>query len=626
MNGPDASGADASVVERRALWGVLTVALLLRMLQIAAAARSPITFNPGADESYYLQFGAWVAAHGLAVPTDFAFMDPAYGYLLGGVLGAFGGSVLAVYLLQAILDVVTTWLIHRCASDIGGSRSGLLAAAVYALCATAIMFTTTALKATLVAFCAAVWTLLALRLLRRPSAWRWLGIGLFGGLIVGVRGNLLLWSLGALVALPWLLPARRTGRRFADLSILALGVCVGLSLWSVRHAELGLGWSPLPFNGGIVLHHTYNPGNPRALMQMPEFVNYRHPLEIWHGYAREAERLHGRPMSPREVSAYWQGEALNYLFDHPAQFASNALRKLRELVAAPEIPNNRIYTQERALSPVLSVLPAPFPWLFGLGCTGLVLLVLHDRRTWAALIPLAACVATALIFFPEDRFRFHGVPTLAIGAGFALDRLLAWWRAADLRRATIVLVCVAALVGLSFALGRGVRYPERELEREAWGYLRMGQTQQAETLAHEAIATGEDNARLHELLGFLAAQRGDHALAVRHFGAAVALRPKAAGSWFSLAASLAETGDITAALAAIDAALEREEAPEFMLRKAQLLERAGDTGQAAAWYRRAAATASTEVAEAARARLRQWCADSSSAFAACADRSDAPEP
>lgn len=597
----------------RLLLGVLLTALVLRVLQVASAARSPITFNPGADESYYLQFGEWVAAHGLAVPTTFAFMDPAYGYLVGAVFAAAGPAVLAVYLLQAILDVVTAWLLYRCGVALGSTRGGLVAAAIYAFYGTAILFTTTALKATLVAFCAAGWTLLALRALQRPTAMRWIALGLAGGLVVGVRGNLLLWSIGALASLPWLAPRMSVRRRVVDAGTLALGLAVGLSVWSLRHAQLDLGWSPLPFNGGIVLHHTYNPSNPRALMQLPEWVNYRHPVEIWRGYAREAERIHGRPMSPREISSYWQREALEYLTANPAGLAINVSRKLRELVAAPEIPNNRIYTQERALSPVLSALPAPFPWVLALGLAGLAVLLVRDRRAWAVLIPLATCVATALVFFPEDRFRFHGVPTLIIGAGMVVDRLIAWTNARSWIPVAVAGTAIAVIAALSLALGRGVHYPTREIEREAWGYLRMGDAARAEALAREALASGDDNARVHELLGFLASRRSDHAEAVRHFGAAVALRPNAAGSWFSLAENLDKSGDTQAALASIDAALGREPLADYALFKGRILERLGDQASAIDAYRQAADAGpepeSADAADAATARLRALCGD-----------------
>src|SRR5690606_27255550 len=145
-------------------------------------------------------------------------------------------------------------------------------------------------------------------------------------------------------------------------------------------------------------------------------------------YKREAERLHGRSMTPREVSSYGQGQAVEYALDHPAQLARNAARNLRQFVAAPEIPNNRSFSQERALSPVLSALPAPFPCSSALALPGLALLLRDVRSGWAVRIPQAACQSTALISFPEDRFPRHGVPALAIAAGILLARVPVCWK------------------------------------------------------------------------------------------------------------------------------------------------------------------------------------------------------
>jgi Tfp pilus assembly protein PilF len=547
---------------RGLLW-VMLVAAALRLLHLASAARSPMTFNPGPDEDFYLQFGAQVAANGLTTPLDFAFMDPLYGYFAGGVFGVVGANVLALYGVQVVVDLITLVVLHRCGLELGRPRAGLVAAGAYALCATAIMFTATALKATWVAAFVAIWLLLSLRVLAGPRASRWLVLGLCCGLAVGLRSNLLLIALGSIILLPALLPARSgTAARARGALCLSLGVMLGLAPWMARNASLGLGWTPVPLNGGIVLHHLYNARNPTAETALPEFVDYRHPIAIWRGYRREAERILGRELTPKEVDRFWRSEARAYVAAHPIQTASNALRKLGLFVAWPEIPNNRSFEEERQFSTVLARLPAPFGWLLAFGVPGLVLLVLSDRRGWAAWLPLGTCVATIMVFFAEDRFRFHAVPILALGSGLAADQCWRWARARE-TRAIFGLALSCAAIGLSSAaLARIVPNARIEASRQAWGYLRMGETARAERIVDEGLARGDPDAALHDLRGFLAARRGDHRLAVEAYTRSIGLRPNATETRVQLARSLWAERRHAEAIAMLEGAIERHPQPE----------------------------------------------------------------
>jgi 4-amino-4-deoxy-L-arabinose transferase-like glycosyltransferase len=570
---------DAAVGVRHArqLLLVLAIAALLRLLHIGNAMRSPLTYNPGPDEDFYLQFAAQVAEHGLSIPVEFAFMDPLYGFMAGALFSLTGTSVFALYLLQSAVDVGTAAAIYLCGRELGRERAGLFAAALYALCATAIMFAATALKATWVAAYVAWWSWLALRALVRPTPWRWWAVGLVGGIAVGLRSNLLLLALLALLLLP--LVAASMGahrRRLAVLSVgTTLALLIGLLPWTFWNVHMGLGPTPVPYNGGIVLHHLYNASNPEARSIYPDFVARRHPLEIWHGYRREAERRIGHDLDPAAVSAYWRGEAVSYIAAHPGQSLNNALRKLAESLAPVEVPNNRSLPEEVRYSSVLAALPAPFPWLLALGVPGLALLFRHDRRALILLAPLATCFATMAVFFPEDRFRFHALPALALGAGVLLDRLPHWrhmGREGILATATALGIALLT-TAVSHQFGKGIPPPRVQTSREAWGYLRMGEPVAAERLAHAALANGENDPGLHELLGAIAASKGKHARAIAHFRSALAAHGDSHGLLYHIALSQHAVGAHSEALDSITLALALASPPEYQQLRADLLRR-----------------------------------------------------
>jgi len=81
------------------VFGVLFFVLLVRLLHMASAMTSPLTYQAGPDEEFYWRFGQAVAAGQGQDSPEFTFMDPAYGYLLGGIFKLFGANLFVVYLL-----------------------------------------------------------------------------------------------------------------------------------------------------------------------------------------------------------------------------------------------------------------------------------------------------------------------------------------------------------------------------------------------------------------------------------------------------------------------------------------------------------------------------------------------
>ena len=110
-------------------------ALALRLLHLSSAVDSPFSYHLGADEDYYLQFGQWVAGISTADGHQFAFMDPAYGYLLGLVFMVTGSNPFAALFLQTVVDALTVTGICLVGHALGRMRGGIYGAMLYALTA-----------------------------------------------------------------------------------------------------------------------------------------------------------------------------------------------------------------------------------------------------------------------------------------------------------------------------------------------------------------------------------------------------------------------------------------------------------------------------------------------------------
>jgi 4-amino-4-deoxy-L-arabinose transferase-like glycosyltransferase len=554
------------------LW-ICAVTLLIRLAHLFFAMRSPFTHELGPDEDYYFRFAQAVASGQGALTPEFGFMDPAYGYLLGVLFWLLGAKLVSVFVLQILADTFTALCLFLIGRELGRPRAGLVAAALYGLTATAVMFSTTLLKDPLAAGYMALWVLLGLKLLRGQTRQAWLLFGLWCGLGVGLRANLLLMSgLGAAL-LAWL-SVTWAGRSLREtrprLALFAAGLALPLVLLAARQHAISQSFSPLPNNGGVVLHQLYNPDNPAAVTWVPPFVSHAHPSEIWRGYAEEAQRRTGRTVTPREVDRYWRGEARRYILAHPGQVAANMGRKLLEFTAYVEVPNNRSFEDERLFSPVLRLLPAPAGWLFALGVPGVVLLLARDRRGLLVVAPILATLFTFTVFCPEDRFRFHCIPLLALGAGLFLDDLYGWIVSRATRKWAAGAVAAALLGAVSLVVSSQMPQPEPNWGRALWGYLKMGRVAEAKAAADRLAPQSRGTASVEEALGYIAAAERRDRDAAEHYRRAIQLRPGNHIAHYNLAKLLVRTGDRQGAAREAQTAFRLRPLPEYQVLLAEL--------------------------------------------------------
>lgn len=550
--------------------GVLALVLALRVLHLSSALQSPLSYQPGPDEDYYLRFGEAVAGGHDADSPEFTFMDPGYGYLLGLIFKLLGVNPFAVYLLQALLDTATAFGILTIGRMLGRPRAGLYGALLYGVTSTAIMFCATLLKETCVTAYLTWWAVAALALYRSERPFAWLAFGAYCGLGVALRSTLFLLA-GFGLLLPLLQPGVQRSDSLRKAAFLLAGLVLSLMPWSARNFHAYGSLSPLPHNGGIVLHQAYNPDNPESAIWIPPFVSYSHPSEIWRGYAAEAQRRAAQPLSPVQVDRYWRTEALAFMRAHPADVIEHVARKALKFLADTEVPNNRSLAEERLFSPVLQVLPQPNAWLLALGLAGLVWLATQDRRWLVIAAPIALAWLTVAVFWAEDRFRFHAAPLLAFSSGIWIDGMVRGAR--DWRRWPLPACAVlAGVIGAtSVYLGRQYPPPVVRWDHVVWGYIKMGKPQEAQVLAERVAVEQPDNGPIFEALGYLAAVGGQYDEAVRRYQRAVDLRPASYLAHYNLAKALLALGRRDSAAAEARIALNLNPSPDAqaLLRQAE---------------------------------------------------------
>ena len=554
---------------RLVVFWVLGLVLALRLLQLVSAMDSPLTYQPGPDEDYYRRFGLAVASgHGAAEVAEFTFMDPAYGYLLGGLFKLFGVNLFVVYLLQVLLDTLTAYGIIRVGLLLERPRAGLIGAALYGLTATALMFCTTLLKEVWVTAYLTWWIVGALTVVRTPRKLYWVLFGLYCGLGVGFRSTLLTLTLAG-AALPWLVPNGTGGRPRLGV-LVVLGSVVAMLPWSIRNHNAYGSFSPLPHNSGIVLQQVYNDQNPRAEIWIPPFVSYLHPSEIWDGYAAEASRRLGRPLSPAEVDSYWHDQGMAYIEQHPGAVAGDILRKSSGMLSNSELANNRSDTEERMFSTVLALLPPPAAWLLGMGLAGLVWLGRKDRRWIVVAVPILLAWLTMAVFFAESRFRFHAASMLALCSGVWIDQVVQQVRARQIKPLAVFVPLAVAIVATSLVLGSRTPEPPISWDRITWGYINMGKIREAQALATRIARSQPDNGAILEALGFTDAVQKQYTDAAQVLQRAVELRPRSHTAHFNLAKVYLALGDRERAATEANVALGLHSSPDYQALVSQI--------------------------------------------------------
>ncbi len=566
----------------------IALAFLVRLIHLTHAPANPLTYHPGADEDYYIQFALDVAQGQFGLTPDFIFMDPLYGYLLGFLFYLFGQNLLIVYLLQTMVDTLTVFLIYLIGRELWSHRAGLIAACLYALSSTALLYSTKILKPTLVANFIILWSLLAIRMWQTERLIAWFWYGVFLGLGVAIRSNLLLLAIAGMVIIPWgnynsnKLNFRQYGQR---LILLLLGLSLPLILLSVRNNTVTNSWSILPPNGGVVLHQIYNQDNPHAEHKISGFVRYSNPIEIWHGYQKEAESRLGRQLETKEINSYWRSQAIDYITNNRIQTLDNMVRKLGMFTSFREISYNKSLAKDELFSPILALLPRPFGWLFALGLPGLMLLGWKTPKSWPMLVAVGATIATFIVFVAAARFRFHALPLFAVGAGVFIAAV-SEWKQDSIHKNIIALTLAICLAGIS--IWHGLRAQETPIDWTtiAWGYLKMGQPEDASRYATMELQRNPNNPSAHELSGYLAFADKRYKQAIVHYRQSLKLAFNRHVIHYNLGLSLEHTGQVNLALDAVTTAVNLNPLPEYLYKQGQLYEAYGNPDQALLSYRR----------------------------------------
>jgi Flp pilus assembly protein TadD/4-amino-4-deoxy-L-arabinose transferase-like glycosyltransferase len=572
--------------------GVAAIALAIRAVHLWQIRNAPVFDLLIGDARNFDRWAREIAA-GDWIGSGVFYQAPLYAYFMG-VIYAAGGHLVAVRVVQILLGTVACVLLGIAGSRFFCRRIGLLAALLLAVWPSAVFADGLIQKSALdgFLFCA------LLALLSAPAAGirRWIAVGVTLAALVLTRENAVACVPILLLAIALRLPQPGAARgRIVTALAFLFGVGLVLLPVAARNRAVGGEWHLTSASFG----HVFYIGNHSGA------IGLYMPLRYGHGDIRYeqsdavemAEQALGRTLAPREVSAYWTGQATEFIVQHPAEWIALLGRKALLLVNRVEIGDAEDqYTYAEWSTP----LAALSPWLhFGvlvpMAAAGIVLSWPRRRAVAVPLVLLGFYAFSVVLTFVMARYRHPLLPLLLL---FAAAAVVDGLRQARARRWPLLglALLVAAMVAVPanqttivsqasvhaqtlYNIGTALEERGAPLDTVIDSYRRAlevdpayapaysnlgaalqrgGQPEQALPYLQRAVALQPDFGTYHYNLGIVLAALGDAAGAESAYRRAVACDPPNAEAYNNLGGIAFARGDLDDAARQFAAAVQAD--------------------------------------------------------------------
>lgn len=342
------------------------------------------------------------------------FLRPIYPYLLALLFKISGPSVIAVQIFQALLALISCYLLFRIAERFFNRQVAFIAGMGFALCGIVVFYTGTLLYVELTILL----TLLVVYLLLSADKkwWCYSLAGITFGLVIICRPEMLILLPFLII---WLTKLQKT--KLSHVLIFAfttLTVMLGVPVRNYIVAR-----DPVLFtaHSGINFYFGNNPaadGTWQPATELNPGIGFSHQrLKL------RAKFINGQELNWSKASYYWIKRGLNFIFSHPLKYLKLLGRKLLLFFANYEIPNNYYFETVRPSSMALKLAFVNIGMIFSLALIGFI----YSWKVRQRLLPIyffsGGYLLSSLIFYVLSRLRAPVVPFLLIMASYALTRL-----------------------------------------------------------------------------------------------------------------------------------------------------------------------------------------------------------
>jgi 4-amino-4-deoxy-L-arabinose transferase-like glycosyltransferase len=332
-----------------------------------------------------------------------------------GLYRIFGHRYSVVRASECLLDVLTILLIYAIAHKCYGRRVALLAAAIYAIWPTALIYTSQLASETPYTFLFCGFILLSLEFAERKTLSWAIAAGFVLGFSLLTRGNAIFMVV---LMVPWgLWQFRRLPR--AMLRSMAIPAVALLTLvpWTIRNYRVFHAFVPFQSGGGDVLLGSNN----RIIANDPSYYGY------WIYAVSDLPEYRAQITAPNNEIVRDQVEkhlAVQWLRDHPETwwyFAETRFR--RSWTPFLQAKSPRVFR----IGMLVSYGPILLLFVFGVFPT-LIRALKTNSPAWLLHLGILHFVLTAEVFWGSSRFRYPVEGLIIVVASETLVRLYGYFR------------------------------------------------------------------------------------------------------------------------------------------------------------------------------------------------------
>lgn len=505
---------------------VFVLALGLRLLHIAAMDRYTDFHHPVLDAHYFDVWARRLAA-GDWIGSEIFFVDPLYAYFLGVLYKIFGPNLEIVRLIQAVVGALGAVVMHRLGLRLLGGFPGFLCGVIAACYRPFVFHDALLLKSVLKVPLTALFLYFLVGVVEKKRIREALGAGIFLGLAVLVRGNLLI--LIPVMAV-WLAFQRNltTSARWAVVGLFLIGA--GLAIAPVTWRNYRVGQEIVVTTSGLGMN-AYTGNHPDNFSGGYVGAPFTRPNLMYEeaDFRAEAKKRTGRMLGPTALSNFWLRETLRVVAEDPWRWLGLMWKKLTLLGRGVEVPDNYSFDFDSRRSWVLR-LPFPgFALVFPLALAGMIAAWREKKHPGLKGLALfsAVCLLSILPFFVTSRFRMPAVPALIVLAVYGAMSVFRLLKEGP-RRVALLLIAVIVLMSAHARWPHGW-IPFSQVNFNFGTALQEdGLLAEAELQFREALRLDANYAEAWNNLGAVLNRLGRHDEAAEAFRRAGRLRP---GYW-----------------------------------------------------------------------------------------------
>ncbi len=398
---------------------IVLAGFILRFIYVIETQGSPFFQNLFSDSGIYYDLALKISG-GNWIGSQVFFMSPGYPYFLAIIFTILGKSILAVRLIQVLLNSINIVLIYLTARNLHSEKAGYASAIIAAVFSPFIFYSGAILLEIVQTFILSFFLLIITKrnLSEHNRNWFWAGILL--GIAAIFRANVLL--LFPVMFIWFLIRALKTENKrkiiYRGLMYFSAGCLIPVFLVTVRNYIVGDDFVIISSNGGI---NYYLGNNEKSLgiYKTPEDFDFFNDLSG----RKYAEQISGESFSPSEASAFWFHKSLNYITEHPVDWLKLTGKKILFFFDDNENPQSAIMDPSFFAENYSFILSLPLPgffFVFMISVFGFILTFNRRREYILVYLFIITYIIATILFFITGRFRVAASPVFITFAGIGI--------------------------------------------------------------------------------------------------------------------------------------------------------------------------------------------------------------